>query len=266
MGMTGLVFGAILGMGALLIFDRFSRPEREFNWRRWAARLGPRGLGAAAGAVVAYALTGWETAAFAGGVLGAVIPVALVRARSERDRLRRMEAVAEVSARIRDALRSGIGIQDAIAQAARRPPVALESYLRRLVSDAKVGGLGAAAAAFADRLGDPAADLFASALTFSERLGSRDTSELLDSLAESTSARAATLREARVRQTRNRVSAQIVAVAPIVLLLGIKHANPAFLEPFDTASGQMVMVAAFGMIAGGYLLMLRMARIERRAR
>lgn len=264
--MTGLVFGAVLGMGALLIFDRFARPEGSFNAGRWARRLGPRGVGAATGAVVGYALTGWETAAVAGGVLGAVIPVALLRTRSERDRLRRMEAIAEVSGRIRDALRSGIGIQDALAQAARRPPAGLESPLRRLISEAKISGLAAAAVAFAERLADPAADLFASALTLSEHLGSRDTSELLDSLTESTSARAASLREARVRQTRNRVSAQIVAVAPVLLLLGIKHANPAFLEPFDTASGQMVLAAAFGMIAGGYLLMLRMARIERSVR
>lgn len=87
-------------------------------------------------------------------------------------------------------------------------------------------------------------------------------SELLDSLAESTTGRAAALREARARQTQNRLSARIVAAMPVILLVAIRHSNPAYLEPLGTPGGQVILSIALALIACGYALMLRMARID----
>lgn len=264
--MEGLLLGVILGAGTLLVFDGITRPEGRLPIAKWAARLGPGGAGGITGAAVGLFLTGWPIAAAAGAAIGAIAPGALARMRSEKDRLKRMDAIAEVSARIRDALRSGIGIHDALGQAAKHAPPVLASHLHRLVSDTRVSGLSDAATGFAQRVNDPAGDLFASALGLADRLGARHTSELLDSLAESAAARTATLREARARQTRNRVSAQIVAAAPVLLLLAIRQANPEFLEPFKSLNGQFVLAVAFGMIAAGYFLMLKVARVERAVR
>ena len=119
------------------------------------------------------------------------------------------------------------------------------------MSEARVSNLPEAARAFADRVSDPAADLLSSALGTSERLGSRNLSEVLDALAEATTAQAAAVREARARQTRNRMSARIVAAVPILLLLAIRQANPAYLAPFETASGQAVLAFAFVLIWAG---------------
>jgi Flp pilus assembly protein TadB len=113
---------------------------------------------------------------------------------------------------------------------------------------------------------DPSADLFASALGTAERLGSRNLSEVLDALAEATTAQAAAVREARARQTRNHVSARIVAAVPILLLLAIRQANPAYLAPFETPSGQAILAFAFALIWTGYVAMQRAARIEGPAR
>ncbi len=260
--MEGLLLGAVLGLGALLIFDGLTRPDGKLDILKRLVRLGPKGAGALAGGSIGFLFTGWGAATVAGAVLGASVPVALSRVRSETRRLEKTEAIADLSARLRDALRSGIGIQDALTQAARNAPPILASDLNRLVADAKVSGLSVAANSLAHRLDDPAGDLLASALGLAERLGARQTSELLDSLAESATARAAVIREARARQARNRSSARIVAAAPMILLLAIRRANPAFLEPFDTISGQFVLALTFAMIAAGYLLMIRMARIE----
>ncbi len=260
--MDALLVSSIFGLGLLCIFDALVRPVVRADPTAWLRRAGPRSLAASFGAAVAYAGTGWQIAALAGGAVGAAVPGMLRRSREERARLARREAIAEVCSRLRDAIRSGIGIADALAHVAETAPPAIRSDLRRLVSEARVSGLPKAAHAFADRLFDPCADLLSSALGTSERLGSRNLSEALDALAESTTAQAAAVREARARQTRNRVSARIVAAVPILLLVAIRRANPAYLAPFQTASGQAVLAFALALIWAGYVAMRRAARIE----
>lgn len=260
--MEALLVGAVLGLGALLIFDAIVRPEVRPSPMRIVARLGPRGAAAIGGAAAAFAVTGWAAAAAACAVLGWITPMALRRVRGEKDRLARTEAIAELAARIRDSLRSGIGIQDALKLAAHNAPNVIAADFNRLVADMRVSGLSEAADKFAVRVTDQTADLFASALALAERVGSGYTSDLLDSLAESAQARAAVLREARARQAHNKTSARIVAAAPVLLLIAIKRANPAFLEPFDSLLGQSVLLVAFAMIAVGYLAMKRMGQLE----
>jgi len=260
--MDALLASTVFGLGLLLVFDALVRPGARAHPRRWLEGVGPRTLAGAVGAAVGYLGTGWPIAALAAGALAAAVPGMLGRSRDERARLERREAIAEVSSRLRDAIRSGIGIADALANVAENAPRRIRADLRRLVSEARVSDLPEAARAFAARVADPSADLLASALGTSVRLGSRNLSEVLDALAEATTAQAAAVREARARQTRNRFSARIVAAVPILLLLAIRQANPAYLAPFETPFGQVVLAFAFALIWAGYVAMRRAARIE----
>lgn len=260
--MDAVLVSTIFGLGLLVVFDGLVRPGADRSLQNRLRSLGPRAASAGAGAAVAFLATGWPVAALAGGAVGWAVPGGLIRSRQERARLERREAIAEVSARLRDAIRSGIGIADALAQAAEHAPPAIAGDLRRLISDARVSGLSEAAGAFAERVHDPLAELLASALSTADRLGSRNLSEVLDALAEATMAQAAVVREAKARQTRNRISARIVAAVPLLLLLAIRQANPAYLTPFEEPSGQAVLAFAFGLIWTGYAAMVRAARIE----
>lgn len=258
--MDGLLIGVAFGLGVLLVFDALTRPAAKPDPVKWAAKLGPKGLAAGLCAATVMAITQWPVAALAGGILGARLPSMLHNARVERLRVERIEAIAELSARLRDSLRAGIGIQDALSRAAMNTGPAIAPELRQMVAEATVSGLGPAAGSFATRLG-PDADTLAAALTLGERLGARNTSEVLDALAESTAATAATLREARARQTRARTSARVVAAAPLVLLLMIRLSNPQYLEPYNSAGGQLLLGFALALIAVGYAAMLRTARV-----
>jgi len=264
--MDALLVSTVFGLGLLFLFDGLVRPHVRIGATGWVKRLGPRSVAAAVGAVVGYMATGWPIAALAGGLVAAAVPEILRRTRQERTRLERREAIAEVASRLRDAIRSGIGLADAFTNVAEHAPAGIRADLRRLVSDARVSGLAEAAQGFADRVSDPSSDLLASALGTAERLGSRNLSEVLDALAEATTAQAAAIREARARQTRNRVSARIVAAVPLLLLLAIRQANPAYLAPFETASGQAILAFAFALIWAGYVAMQHAARIEGPAR
>jgi Flp pilus assembly protein TadB len=261
-----LLVSTLFGLGLLFLFDALVRPQAKPDLLSWLRRTTPRAVGAAAGAAVAFAATGWPAAALAGGILGALLPGSISRARVERARLERREAIAETSSRLRDAIRSGIGLADALARAAENAPRALRVDLRRFVSDSKVSGMAEAARSFAQHVRDPSADLLASALATSERLGSRNVSDVLDALAEATTAQAAAVREAWAHQTRNRMSARIVAAVPIVLLLAIRRVNPSYLAPFSAPEGQAVFAFGLALIWAGYAAMRRAARIEGSAR
>lgn len=211
---------------------------------------------------MALVATGWPMATIAGAIVGAVVPEMVARSREERERIDRMEAVSEVASRIRDSLRSGIALQEAISIVARRPPAAIAHDLRRLVADMKIEGIGAAVRSLSRRSGDFSSEVLAAALSVSERFGARNTAEVLDALSEATTSRALTLREARARQTHNRASARIVVATPILLLLIIQRTSPGYLEPFGTPIGQLVLALAFALMGVGYWAMLRAARIE----
>jgi len=259
---TRLLVSAVFALGLALVYDGLVRPNTRPDPLARIRRIGPAGAGGLAGAAVALVATGWPVAVVAGAAVGAGVPRMLLRAREERLRFARREAIAEVCARLRDAIRSGIGLSDALAQAATTAPEAIAADLRRLVSEARVSGIGTAAASFGQRVSDPSAELFASALALADRLGSRNLTDVLDALAEATMAQAGAIREARARQTRARMSARIVAAVPMLLLLAIRRANPAYLAPFSRPVGQLVLAFAFGLVWVGYVSMKRAARIE----
>jgi tight adherence protein B len=260
--MDAVLVSTVFGLGLLFVFDGIVRPGASTDVLGRIGRLGPRAMAATVGAAVGVIATGWPVASFAGGAVAWAVPGALLRSREERARLEQREAIAEVSSRLRDTIRSGVGISDALMQAVEHAPRAVAAELRRLVADARVSGLAEAAGAFVERLPDPSAELLGSALATADRLGSRNLSEVLDALAEATTAQAAAIREARARQTKNRMSARIVAAVPILLLLAIRRANPAYLEPFGAPAGQAVLAFAFALIGAGYVAMRRAARIE----
>lgn len=259
--MEALLVGASFGLGVLLVFDALTRPEAKPDPAPLVRRLGARGLGAAGGSGITLLATGWPVATLAAGLLGWAVPNLLDRSRSEANRLQKTEALAEVAGLLRDCIRSGMGIQEALAQAASSAPGCISRDMHRLVGEARVSGLDSAGRGFAQRLG-PEAEMLSSALSLSERLGARNTSEVLDALGESAFARAAALREARAHQTRARLSARVVAATPLVILVAIRFSNPLYLAPFSSASGQLVLALALALIAGGYAGMLRVARVE----
>ena len=260
--MDALVVSTIFGLGALLLFDALVRPEVRLHPFARVRHSGPAAAAAFGGGLVALVATSWPTAVIAAAIFGARLPRALHRMRKERYVLARREAIAEVCSRLRDSMHSGLGLSEALAHAANHAPEVIAADLKRLVSDVKIVGIADAAASFSERLDDPAADMFATALTIADRYGSRNLSEALDRLAESTAAHAATIREARARQTRARMSARIVAAIPLLLLLAIRRANPAYLAPYSRPAGQMILALAIVMVWAGYRAMRRAARIE----
>jgi tight adherence protein B len=248
------------GIGVLLLFDGLTR-EREEPVPRRKMRIAPPIFGAISGAGFALVATRWGAAALAGAVIGALVPRAIASRNRERLRAARREALSEVAGRLRDSVRAGLGLTEGLSLVAQSAPVALAEPLRELAAEARIRSIQAAAQRFASEMDDPLADLFARALALADRLGSSGITEVLDGLAEAASQTAHTAREVRARQLRHKASARIVAAVPVLLLVAIRLTNPDYLAPYSSASGQVVLLFGFGLIATGYWVMSQTARL-----
>ena len=248
-----------VGLGLLLMFEGLVAPRR--NGARRPPTTPVLQVGAAfGGAAAAYLLTRWPVLIVVGGVLGAATPRLLSEHRTLEQRLELTEALADAAAGLRDAVRGGLGLSDGMAGLAVYGPPLLREELAVLAADAGRNGVAAAAARFARRLNNPGADLLAATLAFNDRVGGKQVTEVLDAIADELIAEARTLRELRARQARQRASARVVALAPLALLLILRHVNAGYLEPYEAPAGQAVLGLAALLIAAGYALMLRIAR------
>jgi Flp pilus assembly protein TadB len=258
---TALAFGALAGLGLLLLYAGLTRPPtrpRDDSGRP-SLLLASVVLGLLGG-VAAWLLSGWPVLTLAGLAGGLLLPRMWAARSQAAEQAARSEALAEVAAGLRDGVRGGLGVTDALGGLARWGPPALRDELNEVAAQAAVLGLPYALEGFARRRRDPLADLLAATLALNQRLGGRNLSQVLDELAAAIRADAHTLREIRARQAQQRLSARLVAAAPIVILLAIRQTNPAYLAPFASPTGQAILLLALTMIAAGYLAMVRLAR------
>jgi tight adherence protein B len=274
-----LVLSLALAGGVYLTFEGLARPrERVFAPLRLHAvqeflvRAGLRGVTArdfflfsiASGgiaALVTQLFLGWGVISGLAGGLGLLAPYAYYIRRHDRRRSAIQDALVEAIEQLRDGIRTGLSVQEALAGLARTGPDALGSEFAALGRDASLIGFEGALAAMRDRLADPVFDVVASALTVNDRLGGRQVSQVLDRLAEATRAQLRIQHEVRALQARTVLSARIVAAAPIVALVGLRATNPRYLSIFDSVGGQMVLIGCAVCVALGYTAMLYLTRL-----
>jgi tight adherence protein B len=268
-----------LAGGVYLTFDGFVRPRaseaqrphaqaaHEFLVRAGLHDVTLRDFGVfsvASGifAVVLAQLTlGWVAVSALCGVVGLFGPYAYYMGRHDRRRSAIQDALVEAIEQLRDAIRTGLSIQDAVAGLARTGPEVLRAEFGTLSRDARLLGFEDALVAMRDRLADPVFDVVACALSINDRLGGRLVSQVLDRLAESTRAQLRIEHEVRAHQARTVLSARIVAAAPLVALIGLRATNPRYLDIFNGVLGQAVLVGCAASVALGYAAMLYLTRL-----
>ena len=211
--------------------------------------------------LVAQLFLGWSAVSALAGAAGMLAPYVYYMRRHDRRRLAIQEALIEAIEQLRDGIRSGLSVQEALAGLARTGPEALRAEFSTLSREARLLGFDGALGAMRDRLADPVFDVVAAALVINDRLGGRQVSHVLDRLAEATRAQLRIQQEVRAQQGRTVLSARIVAAAPLVALVGLRATNPRYLTIFDSLTGQMVLVGCAVSIALGYMAMLYLTRL-----
>jgi tight adherence protein B len=211
--------------------------------------------------VLAQLVLGWLAVTALAGVVGLLGPYAYYIRRHDQRRSAMQDALVEAIEQLRDAIRTGLSIQEALSGLARTGPEVLRGEFGTLSRDARLLGFDEALLAMRERLADAVFDVVASALAINDRLGGRLVSQVLDRLAESTRAQLRIEQEVRAHQARTVLSARIVAAAPLVALIGLRATNPRYLSIFDSVVGQAVLIGCAASIAFGYAAMLYLTRL-----
>ncbi|WP_227462293.1 type II secretion system F family protein [Desertimonas flava] len=267
-----LVVGVLAGaaaVGVLVIWSSYSpgRAAPVAADGAWREALVPLALGVVAGSI-AIAGTGWIVAGVASGI-GAYAAVRAAR----HPRLRpaaeqeRIEALASWCEQLRDLLAADQGIVGTISATVRTCPAALRPQVTALSSRLARQRPATAIAQFADDVDDPSGDLVATVLLEATKRSSR-TSELLSELASTIRDRAAMRLRVDAERAGHRSEARFVIGFSVIVVVAILlfGRDTEFLDAYDDATGQLVLLLVAGFFGGGGWWLSRLTRYERPAR
>ena len=238
----------------------------------WLARLfewsGADGIGvreltlasiacAAIAALLAQMFFGWPVVTLASFAVGLMLPVWYFRQRAERRRAEVEEAVGEAVEALRDAVRIGLGIEEAIRALGRTGPLVLRPVFQEMDRDFRLSGFEEGLQRARVRVAEPLFDTLAVALLTAYRIGGRNLAAVLDGLSRSVRGSVQARREVRANQAENVLSARVIAALPLVLILSIRATNPDYLDVFPTPGGQAMLALCLLSVAVGYAAMLR---------
>jgi tight adherence protein B len=254
------LLGAGTALGLLLILlglaGRVGEPaelDEEFgasSW--WARRIAARGLvdrrrvaWCLAVGVLVGIVTRWPVAAILAPAAAWVLPQLLRPDRGHGRRVDRMEAIATWTESMRDNLSGAAGLEQAIATSAIEPPQPIREEVTRLSTRLRRSWrLSDALAAYADETADPTNDLVVAGLAMAARGSAGDLGESLGEVADSARAKVASRQRIAASRRRNHTSARVIVGTTLGVAVVMALLNRAYLRPFDSAAGQLALLAA----------------------
>lgn len=281
LSLAPLLYSVMLGAGVFLLYNSLTSPPAEASphparrLRRVEAFLlqaGVRdvsarefigfslGLGIGA-ALIAQVFIGWGVVSLVAAGLGGVAPMLYYLQRQSRQHAAIQSAMADAIAQLRDSIRTGLSIQEALVGLARNGPEALRPHFRALVRDSRLIGFEPALRGMRDRLADPIFDVVAATLVLNDQVGGRNVSQVLDRLSHATREQQRIHAELRAYHGRQVLSARIIAAVPVVVLLAIRAMSPEYLSIFDGLQGQLMLAACLASIVVGYAGMRWLSRL-----
>lgn len=268
MVLVGAVCGVSLGTGVLLVVLGL-RGTRQPVARRPARQvlaaepLLAQATVAFVAALATYAVTRWVVGAVLAAIAAASLPRTWRYGRAQRSLVERAEAIAGWTEMLRDTMAAAAGLEQAILATAASAPEPIRPEVTRLArrldrGERLIPGLRR----LADELANPAADLVVAALVTAAERQAREVVALLGSLARSTRAEAEMRMRTHASRARLRTTVRVVTGTLGLFAGGLIIFNPAYLLPYRTVEGQLVLLVVGAILAVGYMLMLRMARMR----
>lgn len=261
--------GGMAGAGAFLAFAGLTGrhvlgPRRSFGAAtRVAGTLVPARVAAAAvagGAVLV--LTRWPVAGLLAAFAVVAGPRLLGGRRGREESIARTEAIAAWTEMVRDSIAAASGLEEAILATASVAPPAIRSEVVVLVRRLEHQSLPDALAAFGDDVSHPSADLVVAALSIAARMEASDMTGLLSRLADAIRGEARMRIRVEVGRTRVRTATKVIVgvVAATIGLLTVL--NRSYLSAYDSAGGQVVLLAVGAIFAAGGWMLLHMSQLD----
>jgi tight adherence protein B len=260
----GALCGAGLGCGLVLILagwrgtdlPRVSRPR----WRPGVDRANLR-LGLAVGTgVLVGAATGWPVGALLAALAGWAAPSLLGSARRQAAEVARIEAIAGWAEMLRDTMAGSAGLEQAIVATAPLAPLPIRAEVAILAVRLEGERLSGALRAFADDVADPTCDLVVAALVLAAEHQAQRLGELLGTLATAARDQATMRLRVEAGRARTRTSVKVIVGVTGTVVLGLAVLNHGYLAPYDSATGQLVLLLVGAVFATSFVWLSRMAR------
>ncbi|ANN22346.1 pilus assembly protein TadB [Amycolatopsis orientalis] len=222
-------------------------------------------------AIGAGVLTGAATGWVVGAVLAAAgawfLPRLVGPDRAHARRVARIEAIASWTEMLRDVLSAAAGLEQAILATAPLAPAAIRSEVTTLTARLESGQrLAPALRALARELDDPTADLVLAALVLAAEHQARQLGDLLGSLATTAREQAAMRMRVETGRARTRTSVRVIVATTLAFAGGVVLFNRAYLDIYNTATGQLVLLLIGSLFAAGFAWLARIATSGRQNR
>lgn len=252
------LFLAVLGLRGVIPAPRRPRAATLDRSHRQESLLR---LSLAVGAALAVLLaTGWVVGAVLAGALGALTPTLFGGGAARVRAIGRIEAIAAWTEMLRDVTAAGAGIEEAVAATAPVAPAPIRGEVAALSVRLERDRLVPALLGFADAVADPMADLVVSALVTAATEQTHRLGELLGTLSQAIRDQAAMRLRVEAGRARTRATAKAVTAISMAAAVGFVVFDRGFLEPYDTAFGQVVLGLIGACFAGAFWLLARMGR------
>ena len=269
--MTGLLIGALAGLGLVLILMAMTSsrqvvvaPMRRVRMIDLAGVSGVR-LPALVGAclivgglvaLVVLAVTSLPVAGMLAGIAGAWLPVAMLRRRAKRRRHTLMTAWPDAVDTLVSAVRAGMSLPEAVADLAVRGPELLRSAFAEFATEYRAtGSFGVALERLHRELSDPVADRVIVSLRIARDVGGADLSKVLTTLSDFLRDDARSRGEIEARQGWT-VNAARIAVAAPWLTLGLLCTRSDAVAAYSSTSGAVLICVCALMSVIAYKVML----------
>jgi tight adherence protein B len=260
---TGAGMGLVLAALGLRSRARPYRRPGRVGWRRGRDR-GTVRLAVACGCAVAVAaVTRWPVGAALAALGAWWLPGLLGTDRHHAKRVARIEAIASWTESLRDTLAGAAGLEQTILVTAPVAPAPIAADVAVLAGGIQRGErLPAALRDLAGRLADPTADLVVGALVLAAEQQARDLGSLLGRLAAAAREQAAMRMRIAAARARIRSSVRIIVAATAALTAALVVWSRPYLRPYDSLSGQVVLLVIGACFAAAFTWLDRIARVD----
>ncbi len=201
-------------------------------------------------AVVVGVVTRWPMATLLLGLAGFLAPSLLGGEAQRKAQLDRVEAVASWAEMLRDTMAGSGGLEQSIIATAGVSPQAIRHEVVRLAARLERERLAPALREFADELDDPSGDLVVAALILAADKSPKRLGDLLGRLAHSARNEVNMRLRVDASRARTRTSVKVIVVVTVLFTLFLMIFNGEYLEPYDSALGQLVL-GFIGLCFGG---------------
>lgn len=266
--LVGTALGALVGLGVLIVAAGAAGvmpnavPPSLSRMVGAADRLVLRAALGVVGAAVAFSATRWLVGAVAVGAAAAAAPGVLGAGKRRKAAIARTEAIAAWAEMLRDTMAGAAGLEEAVNTTARVAPPPIRAEVQALAQRLEREPFVPSVRLLAADLGDPVGDIVATALILAAERQSGSLGEVLGAAAAA--ARSSATMRLRVEAGRARMytSTRMIVGVTVAFAVGLVVLNRRYLEPFDTAGGQLVLAVVATLFGSGLWSLARLSRPE----